>query len=553
MKNYICLATVILYCTLSYGQAVKLKNPSKKESSKETESEKLDLTDSQRKLSKEYIHHGLLNRTLEEGCKKIDKEGTACQGEGKTTFMGINSDTVKALSKAYALVIGAMSFKEGGGLPLKDQSASTPSSNSTNLPSGMQDTKTTQAVNAGGKKDLKTRADYCQYIAIGTEVVAFAMDSSAKDEIKHSSSKNSADAQRDLLYQAARSHEEKAKIAKMQTAGWGATTGCYAYMITAGGVDPKSWSVLLKTGAAALLTGFFFSDSSQNENYADELKKLANRLPKAGNCNPITETNCYCSQEETKNDQKYCNPYNHKHKVKKTSIKVSCIDKNLKADNLCECRKTDSCLSTKIVSGLNSEVSGLGNAFARSPLGEEVKSAFNGELKNGQLKQTSVGKQALVKGIINRLAKNKKDSNSIPLNKTQTRQAMALEKMGAPRLLARKIASIPYTPKMKQYSNMIKNRAIQKRKSSNKNNRQLTFGNSKRLVNKRKASGRNNLFGNMLNKFNSKPSRNLSNSKILNFYDKAYKKAQIDRNAKKSIFKIISRRYKMSGWKMLDE
>lgn len=511
---------------------------------------KENLTDKEKYTSETYVHEGLTQRMIEKACGKDETLKKACAGaDVDPEFMGISGTMFKALSKAYTMVVGA-----GG---LGELEASEPAADGGNAQGGGQATGDAQAGGdkTGSKEDKADNTDYCKYIAVGTEAISMVQQTASQQSLNATpleNPNNVGNAQKEALYRASRSHKERSNNAKIQTYGWGTSTVCYGAMMLRPGISTSSWKNWLKLGSSALMTAFFNSQVKGHQKYADQVKQIADTLPEPGDCNPVTERNCYCAQSETQYDPNYCQKEIHKKIVADNSYKISCIDDKAQADKDCSCRDTDSCLDKTFVNYLK----GLGfnetmNKGVVTPLSKFAK----GELVGGKLDTSDIAQAAMAKKTLEQL-KDKMPNDSVSLNKDQLAEAKAIQSLGIPAALARKMASMPYTAEAKKLGDKLAKAGIgggTYNPSAGTGNRYnngsvLTFqgGNGNRK------SGRSTSSNIDYKKFLPKKGKSTSNGQVLNFAKEAEARAQIHHKGdNRNIFQIISRRYQVTGWNKL--
>ena len=242
---------------------------------------------------------------------------------------------------------------------------------------------------------------------------------------------NTDTAQKDQLFKAAMSHDERAENAKMQVIGWGATSICYTYYATMAGIQ-LDWNIGLKLVGSYALLAFYISEMEKHKNAADQVRLIANKLPGAGNCNPISDTACYCAQVETKNDVQYCMPQIKKRQLASSSTQISCLDNKLKADPKCSCIANNTCYDTEFVNNINTL--GFGSGFNKSvvaPFSKLTRGELVGANASGGPNRTS----ALAKQALRKVA-NKFPSFRGSLNKRQKSQARLLTSKGVPKNLS---------------------------------------------------------------------------------------------------------------------
>lgn len=528
----------------------------------------LNLTDAEKKLSEEYIHDGLALRKQKELCEQLD-DPNACRGsEPDSKFMGMDAGMVQALSKAYTMVVGlggmGGGIKMGNGEPLKD--GVDPNGKGVTKTDVTTDGKTTttytdadgnstsfdadgkQTSNEGAKQE--DRKDYCKYIAVAIEAVAMFQTQMAGKTAEIPANQDTA--QKEILYKAARTHKERAKTHKLQFVGWGATTACYAAMM-ATGADLTSVGNWLKLGAAGLMTAFFKQQADVNEEYYAKVKGIADQLPGKGDCNPITEPDCYCAQEETMNDPNICLPQLHNQNVKLGNYRVACMDANGKVDPKCTCVNQEACLDRKIMN--NIKPFGFGTAFNSAAL-KPLSNLSRGQLTGSDLASADSGQlNAFTRNTIGKL--KDKIPSAGGLNGDQQKTVRDLNKLGTNPKLGALLAKQPLSAGARnnfarfrggkfgsgsRFKNVARNR-----------NKVLNFRGGSGVNKKKSRRGRGNT-ANFMNRF-KKGKKGKKGNRVLNYNNsdaRALNNAQINRDKDRPIFEIISRRYKVSGYKRLE-
>ncbi|MCR9205049.1 MAG: hypothetical protein NXH75_10755, partial [Halobacteriovoraceae bacterium] len=413
-KIVLKLSVLLLVVTLSPQSFAQLADSKTKPGTyEEKEDADYDLTDQERWDSQTYFHEGKSVREMNEACDKL-KDPAACQGRGKTKFMGINSDIVKMIAKIYSMFGGMMSMSGGGGMDFEAKE----------LPEG--------ETRPEGESD--TKKDYCSMIPMAGEMVAmFAQQMETQNLNSQPTTQETP--QKELLYRAARSHQAREKSAKIQGTVWTATVACYAGYMAMGGIA-INWKVIAKAAGAGFLAIFWNNEAKQQAKYADEVRAIAEQLPGVGDCNPHTQRNCYCTQPETQYDPQYCLPQIHKKAIANNSYAVPCVDQNTKVDKSCQCVDTNSCFDQEFFSDL--KVPGLVQ-FAKSSAGKDFRNLTRGELTNGKLASAANGSSARARKLLGEL--DKKNKKNPELSRGDLSVADSFEKYGLPKGLARLVAS----------------------------------------------------------------------------------------------------------------
>ncbi len=543
----------ILYNNAVKSDAVKKNKVGKLEmtNTRGEESKIMDLTDQEKQLSESFIHQGKANRIVEEQCNNSDENRAICSGRtGKHKFMGMDPAMVQMVSKAYAM-IGAMGdvgeLSKGDGKGVKgwfDKKA--------DKPAGEASTATADNKPTPSGEENKKASDYCKYIPTVTETIAQFQQTTAQQTMNELP-QNQDTAQKDALEKAAKAHDERAKQSQMQAVGWYGGAACYAARLATGGIA-LDWASGLKLGAATLLGTFYQNEVSAHKEYASKVREISSKLPGKGDCNPITDRLCYCSEPATENDPQYCLKEMHKKAIAKNSVRTSCINDQMKADPQCKCELSDTCFD-KLVLTENGVELGLSQGFANSPF-KGVRDLVRGELKGGTLSNESYSaSMAAAKRALQELASKLPDDNSPPPTGDKRKVMDELIKRGFPALIAKQMAMAPMPPGGEKYAAKFQGGALASINaaavSATKGSNVLDFSGGSGLGTqgaKAQAEEKNDFD---LSKFATNNKGKTPNAKVLTFLEKAQNQATI---AKKDtvIFEIISNRYQLSGRKRLE-
>ena len=497
----------------------------------------LDLTDQEKQLSENFIHQGKANRIIEENCGKDAESQAICAGRsGKHKFMGMDPAMVGMLSKAYAMIGGMTDLGEP--TKAKGKFSTEPE----------MDTKTNQP---------KKAKDYCKYIPTATETIAQFQQMSAQKMLTEVPTVAETE-QRAALEKAAKSHKERSKQAQMQAVGWYGGAACYAIMITTGGMT-IDWSTGLKLGAATFLGAFYQNEVSAHKEYAEKVQGVANQLPGKGNCNPITDRVCYCSEPATENDPTYCLKEMHKRAIAKNSTRTSCVTQEMKSDPQCKCELTDTCFDKYILTEAGVELE-LASGFSNSPL-KGVRDLVRGELKGGNITNEAYsGSMAVAKKALQDIASKLPDDGTPPPSGEKRGLYDNLVKQGIPALIANKMVStnIPGADKYAQKFQgaalaSISGNALGKGNGGGKNSEILDFTGGSGLSLGAKGKNSDDKDDLDFSKFGVAGKKNDKSpqGKVLTFLEQASQKAAISKKDQK-IFDIISNRYQISGRKRLE-
>jgi len=556
-----------------------------------------NLTDQQKQTMENYQHQGYLQRDYKE---KLDAE---CESKGyskdeclsvvsgadATTsgkFMGMSPTMIKGVAQAYTMIIGMSGVgstlkKNEGGVSNLCNASDSMCSDSGEKTKKLIDKRDDAAAALEKQKDDVTKKastdaeaeldgdktkngqdkdemeDYCRYIPVGTEAIALFQQKAEQDFINSTPSQN-AETQADILYKQARSHEGRAKSVKTQVIGWGATTGCYVAML-AGPASPSAWQNWLKLGASTLLWRYYDWEKKEHEKAQKTVEGLASKLKGAGECNPISERDCYCAQKETMNDVTYCMPEIRQRIAGDTTYQVSCLNDQLKTDATCSCAKTNTCLDKTIKGNLDGIHIPQPAAMALSPFLQMTK----GTIKPGQTAyevNSDSGKLfALAKGILKDNA-DKIDLQKGNLNEDQKNTLSEFEALGLSKELGAAILTSKSTPESKKNEEKFKANAGKRfalykpyRYVPKSSGTSMKFKGGDGINGSSKGGKNNNDYASILNKLKKKKgANNGSNSGIIKFAESASRSAEITRDKNTRIFDIISRRYQVSARKRLE-
>ncbi len=508
------------------------------------------LTDQEYNLSKTYVHEGYLAREAKELCEGMED---ICRGdEAKFKFMGISNDMMKIVSRCYSTVVGSMS---AAGLlslempkpdSLKDDGGNTNTGSvdsSTSDPSKLAENKSISAKEAKEVQEYKNnqgkRKDFCAFVAVGTETIATAMETTSSNNINQLPS-SEASRQKDEIYKAAIAHEDRAKISLVQLSGWGATTACYAGMLVTNFVSPNP-AFIVKQAASAFMTSYFVKEYDINRQAADKTRAIAARLSGQGDCNPITETVCYCAQPETKNDIKYCAPSIKARMLgDANNCQISCLNNKMEDGPDCHCLLSNSCYDQT----LDNMASALPPGFAKSNFAA-IKKIYRGELEGGSADAQAQKQAAYAQGILAKYGSKLPGVNE--LDPSTEDAALKLSKaLGVPVSASRFFAAQPdsgvgngllaHYPSSVRYSG-----------SSDGGGSNVYWYGKKTNRNTEKKKDYMADINKQLKNMQQGSKADRSEGDIISFGQKAQAAAAINNSPQEDLFKIISRRYQIKA------
>lgn len=475
-----------------------------------------NLSDQEEKESESYIHQGKTARLYEEECANSDgvaKEECVSEEAFREKSFGSTLDTMLPIvTKMYAL----MGLTGGGGMAPKTE---------------------------GGDSVGKA----CDFIAVGVEAVTLATqqaNNKQNQQILDSAPPQSA--QRASFETLAKTHQDRAKSSKVQAIGWTAVTACYTAVMIWGGAS-GNWKNYAKVAGSALISTFYYVKSGAHKKRANLAKEMARKLPGAGDCNPHTDTSCFCSEEtsyaaDPANFLKYCVPQ-ELHRENNVAG-LGCVNASGKADLSCKCKKNNSCIHAKLASQM--VALGLDPAKIKNPM--EGISHLSTGLAGANMDSLAKSNSAFAQNQL----KKYKPSSDLNLNKGQTQLAKGLLKAGLPKAIAASLAKdasglkgvdLPsFEPPGKLAALVPQKNSYSSPSSANK----LKSGSSSSRPTTTRAA--TNPFARK--SFNSNKTSKVD---IMEFAEKATREAEITKDPGKPLFDIISYRYQMRAWKEFDD
>lgn len=508
-----------------------------------------NLTDAERVMSNEYVHDGRTQRIYREECGEDNR--ALCEGRknpnGKS-LIGLDDATMEMMAKAYSMTVGFA----GGDFKKADKTGSEKTGKNQKGPKN-SDGDSSSSAKKGEEDD--TVSDYCKYIPMGVEGLAMFQQMSAQEDIKKMSS-SSGSRQRDTLLQAAESHEERAKQAKIQATGWTASLACYSVYAALPSVS-FDWKLGVKLAGSALFSAHYWDSVGRHEDDAEEVRKIAHKLPSKGDCNPVTDRLCYCTEESTRNDPDFCMPeIRNRYVDKMAEFTTPCLDNKGKTDVECQCRDTNSCFDRKIEDGLR------GVGFSTSDLKgiRPVQELSRGSLSSSGLNQAQRANSAIRDRVRKKLGRKiSKLANSKKLTPKQQSDADALAKKGFPKPMAEILSAAPMNSEaQKKLAEMKKENIGPKNYNANtkghrpKESSIRATGGAGLNPGSRAEEDSGNEFSDMMKKLNGEEGREMASGQVLRFAERAQNAAQISKREDTFLFDIISHRYQKTAWKRFD-
>tara|TARA_B100001971_G_scaffold129103_1_gene118998 strand:+ start:35295 stop:37073 length:1779 start_codon:yes stop_codon:yes gene_type:complete len=555
------------------------------------------LTLEEERQAEGYVHEGLAQERLQEICSGQNKDSATSESNnyadicsnGDNAFgggWGMVETMMPIVSKAYS-AIGVAGLMGNGGmdiLPLQDN-VKQGGQNVMVDPDGTEYTANEQGqytrtartneapgteVNSDGtvtenpsneaKPKKENKKDYCAIIPGLTDMAATTMQAMDNEQIQNGyqnaedMAAGSPARQAQAFYAMSRSHEARKKSSNVQMYGWGATTGCYVTKLATGYASLNT-GMVVKMGLSTAVTLFYMKKAKVHGEKAELLKALGDSFPKAGECNPHTETQCFCSQESSMaidmaNYQKYCIPMQFANRGADAANAVPCVDANGQADPECKCKKRRACIDAKLMNdsirlGLNPSV--MRNASqSLSPLSTGLDSAGLGP---GIEERLAMAKKALAKY-------NPKKLPNLRGNPKAQKFAEQLSNLGIPKAAAATIAAarIPVSGSTGAVPSLA-SAGLNNTGGANNNafkkpgDPQFKSGGSD--GNKFKSGGSSNPFA--FKKGANRSGGVQIEQDVSALANKATMEADINKDSGRGIFDILSHRYKMRAWKEFED
>ncbi|MEX0798886.1 MAG: hypothetical protein WD025_05550 [Bacteriovoracaceae bacterium] len=518
------------------------------------------LTEEEEHEADNYIHQGLADTAYHEMCEDNDDCFTEQAWTSKT---GKTLETMMPMvSKMYGMFGGLAGAKLNANVSndhgeiLKDDKGDlvpTEGGKYARPDGSVVDADSDAVKNADNKTQEKP--DYCSYIPTATETVAATFQQSQNEQTQQNYNNAAPEAQQKASFEAlAKMHKDRAETAKYQYAGWGSTAGCYAAMaaFSAVAMDVKTTAKMV---AAGVIAGFYVAKEKAHNERADMLKDMAKQLPGAGDCNPHTETTCFCAEEtsygsDPTNYMKYCVAEALRRDDNRPGF--PCATKDGKPDPECGCKKRNNCLKTTLAKGALEL--GLNAAQMKDPMaGIEPFSSGYGSGKLGDITARNLARAKRELGKI-----KTREKINLGGNKEAQKIAKQLFDQGVPKALAASVAkqaaaSNSVTPPGASGSMAAlkpKSQDLNQAFPSSKGKKRMKSGGSVKSKSK-KSSYAANPYGRK-----RRARSGTTGAEIIEFAERATsqaEKAAISKDKGRPIFEIITYRYKMRAWKEFEE
>lgn len=505
----------------------------------------LGLTDEEKQIKDHFYHTGLANKITEEECAN---NPDACSGKDVE-----KNNLVEMASKLYSMMVGAIGGKVNIGVKEKPTTADDKMGikNPDGQPGGQDEAKSLKDEKlAADEKSAKNEInDYCRFIPMGTETIALATQQAKQQTISQEVNMNGENAQKEALYQVKRTHEARAETSDIQVKGWTASTVCYTAEIGYGAYKGNIGTTMKNLGwrlaASAFFMDYFKKIKKKQENYADDVQKVIDSLPKMGDCNPVTERNCYCGEESSKQDanyMKYCLPQAFKQSMANSTNRISCLDDQMQEDPECNCLQTNTCYDNTFSAAISS--SPYGRAIASQAI-TPMAELSRGYLDTANLDSASLNAQNAAQKLLAKYDPYVPVAGS--LNPDQAKEALSLTEAGVPARLARSMAQESLTPAQqniaKKFADSLQGMNNSYAYNPRRSGPYLSKGSGTLAITQKNAP---------FDPFDKlKQKQKDPNQKIMKFKEESKSRAEIDPNKNHSIFEIISKRYQLSSWPIM--
>lgn len=509
-------------------------------------SESGDLTDKQAKESKEFVHQGIKDQVYTEGCKDL-QNCAADEDNG-----GIEKIIGQVYATALPLVLNQIPTSSKKSVSSDKTSTD---ANSKSVPESAQKDNAVAGNETATKPETKEAkeegTDWCIIGAMGYEMVSMAMQN--KLQQKGSKSESSIpDAQLRTLVNLKETHKARKKSATYQATAYGLVTTCYAVSL-ATGQQAFNWKIGVKMAGSTLLTTLYMKKAKKHDRLAGKVQKVIDALPKTGECNPWTQSACFCNEKTSKDIypaeyQEVCvlNKGNFDTPIAEIGCASQASDGTVSYDEQCQCKKTNSCLRVK-VSAINPSVSGAANLMSQMQAGHDL---LNSGLYD-EAKLNAYSTQAAAMGSkISRQIKNP-NPEAVQLTAQQKEVAKDLAGLVTPEIAAKVASAQPAYPENSIAGGATLGKAQLSDKAAAE---QIKMGGVKAQY---KSSGpntntaRSNDPGFVMPNLLAKKESASASTEVINFAQKAIENADVSNAPETPIFDIISNRYRHT-WKRLD-
>lgn len=513
-----------------------------------------NLTAEDEAKAQNYIHQGMADQEYREMCFDEDgKQKSICRNNSMAFDggMGTLEAMMPAITKAYALfnVMGGNTFTANNLNDNGEKLYQFEGEENTRTLNQAEKDSLAKGEEIEGKESTEEKPDYCGYIGMAGEAVNTAMVAMQNEKTQQNYQNAKPEAKQAAgFYSLAENEKSMKKGANMQFYVWGASAACYtAYVAQA--QYQGDWKAYAKLAGSTAIALFYKKKANIHGKRADLLAKMAKDLPQAGDCNPYTDTSCFCNENSSYsmdpvNYKKYCLPDALASRANGTGDPVPCVDANGKLDTACQCAKNNTCIDRKI--NMGGVDIGLNPIALKDPLAgiKPLSSGIaGGNLDSIANKNLAIAQKALKKYIPDDLSK---------ITASQKKQARDFAKLGIPAAAAARLASLKGSASSLPKSMSLGATAGEDLASAEGNNKAFQGRNNTRsrqfksggeIKSAKKSSS-------PFAAFKRKSRSNRGNPiDIEKYAEQATQAAEIRSEPSTNIFDVISYRYKMSAWR----
>ena len=507
-KNALALTTLTLLSSHLQAQGTEYQRP---------------LTAEESKIKQEYLSQQQVEKALKQECEKNRETEKICAGK-EAVVLG---QTIDSMVPVITKMLSTFGISHNGKM-----------------------TKGKEAAPANGETEASPAKegsdDHCKYIPLGGQVLTQVTMKSEQEAILNTPSGISPQAE--AFYQQTRNHMARSKVAGMERNIWGATTACYLLYLT-NGFSQLTTQAYIKIASSATIGTFYHFKEKAHKKFAKATRDIADQLPVQGDCNPITERNCYCSLEENMYDKQYCVPQamaKRKSPTLPPDVTAGiCVNSSLEADFQCHCSLKQNCADKNFRPLFSME----GFPLISTPTKRLIQNAS--EMMNGQIHHRLNGDEIYQNAFKKALEITEKNlphkTIKIPLTERQKKLTKALMKASIPPKLARVLASNSSKLSTAKRTNSLAGKFSEKKRKTDgdvKGNRPSL---SAIIPQTKKKVNSPNYLALLLKGKNRKPQEERHD--FIEYAQKAQNRASINTDRKKTVFQIISHRYQQSGWK----
>lgn len=524
-----------------------------------------DLTDKQAKEAENFNHVGKKQSVLDEACKK-DPRLSGCDvnkasSDGVLIKGALGGAVEQHIGKLYAVLFGGLDLLSGkGGPTVKVKEAG--KGNEKNLPGADELNKKNQKVvdaNKSGDKKTKdegitAKSDYCAYAALGYEAAATILQTVLQKK-GTTDAALAEDTQMQALIALKETHKARRTTSTIQASVYGATALCYITRAT-GALDKNKvvldWKYWAKMSAASGLATLYTMKAHKHNRAMQAVQNVIDAMPKAGACNPWTDTACFCAEASSKT--LFATQYEevcvlNKGNINTPKIALGCVATNANQeptyDKECNCKKTNSCVKAN-VTGYNPKFSFGSNLMAQSNQGFDMISS--GNFDQGQFDQ-----YAMQSGVMAAKVKDVFTTKVPAVNLTdeQKKEAGELKDIVPPALAALAAATPSYDPpgsiSNDGTSSALASLPADIQKKVDDVSKAVKYGSKGGGFDSTAAAPEE---GFKMPNFGAQETQQ-SGAEVLSFAEQAVNNADVNKTPDKPIFDIISNRYRRSGWNKL--